>query len=376
MSLDGDLSPSLATSKKPVAALSGAGNYSFWAPGVWGQVENRMLDAVGSLGASRGKDPALAGARAVTFQSHRLRQQLSQFDSDITSPVPYPKSESRFPDQMAGLAAMLASGLPLHCVALSAYGMYDTHSDQAEDLANGLKLTSDTLLAFQRDLEARGLANRVLTLVWSEFGRRAEENGSDGTDHGAAGIGLLMGTRVRGNMIGEFPGLRNGLDDNGNLKATVDYRSVYCSVLEQWLSTDAAAVIPQGQVLRKGAPTAMRRAGLLLIGFAFAGSMPAQAAAPLSRVQVVAVEFNYRLSRVRIPAGPVRIELANFGQDEHDLRLRRIGGKKVYKLPSALPGERHTLSARLQPGLYRLKCTLADHAERGMRAELRVRPRT
>ena len=81
---------------------------------------------------------------------------------------------------MAGLAAMLAAGLPLHCVALSAYGMYDTHSDQAEDLANGLKLTSDTLLAFQRDLEARGLANRVLTLVWSEFGRRAEENGRTG----------------------------------------------------------------------------------------------------------------------------------------------------------------------------------------------------
>ena len=247
VSLDGDLSPSLATAKKPVAALSGAGNYSFWAPGVWGQVEERMLDAVGSLGASRGKDPALAAARAVTFQSHRLRQQMAQFDSDITSPVPYPKSESGFPDQMAGLAAMLGSGLPLHCVALSAYGMYDTHSDQAEDLANGLKLTSDTLLAFQRDLEARGLANRVLTLVWSEFGRRAEENGSDGTDHGAAGIGLLMGTRVRGNMIGEFPGLKNGLDDDGNLKATVDYRSIYCSVLEQWLQTDADAVIPRAK---------------------------------------------------------------------------------------------------------------------------------
>jgi uncharacterized protein (DUF1501 family) len=245
VSLDGELSPTLATARVPVAALRGAGQYSFWAPGVWGQVEDRMLAAVGSLGAARGKDPALAGARAVTAQAHRLREQLAQFDSDITPPVPYPRSESGFPDQMAGLAAMLGAGLPLHCVALSAYGMYDTHSDQAQDLADGLELTSDTLLAFQRDLEARGLANRVLTLIWSEFGRRAEENGSDGTDHGAAGIGLLMGTRVRGNMIGEFPGLRNGLDDDGNLRATVDYRSVYCSVLEQWLGTDAGAVIPK-----------------------------------------------------------------------------------------------------------------------------------
>jgi hypothetical protein len=119
----------------------------------------------------------------------------------------------------------------------------------------------------------------------------------------------------------------------------------------------------------------MRRAAILVVGLAFAGAMPAQAAAPLARVQVVAEEFNYRLSRVRIPAGPARIELANFGEDEHDLRLRRIGGTRVYRLPSTLPGERRTLNARLVPGLYRLKCTLADHAARGMRAELRVVPR-
>ena len=248
VSLDGDLSPSLATASKPVAALSGVGDYSFWAPGVWGQVEDRMLAAIGSLGAHRGHDAALAGARAVTYQSHRLRQQLEPFNGhSVTSPVPYPKSESGFPDQLAGLAALLAAGLPLHCVALSAFGMYDTHSDQADTLAEGLRLTSDTLLAFQRDLEARGLANRVLTLVWSEFGRRAEENGSAGTDHGAAGIGLLMGTRVRGTMIGEFPGLKNGLDEDGNLKATVDFRSVYCSVLEQWLGADADGIVPHAK---------------------------------------------------------------------------------------------------------------------------------
>jgi hypothetical protein len=123
----------------------------------------------------------------------------------------------------------------------------------------------------------------------------------------------------------------------------------------------------------------MRRAAILLAGVAFAGAMPAQAAAPLSRIQVVALEFHYRLSRVRVPAGPVRIELANFGQDEHDLRLRRIGGSSVYHFPSALPGQRQTRTLRLRPGLNRLKCTLADHAARGMRAELRVRkadPRT
>ena len=247
VSLDGELSPSLATAKNPVAALRGAGDYSFWAPGVWGEVETRMLDAVGQLGAAGGSDPALEGARLITSQSDRLRRQLAPFSNDFPpGPVPYPTStNSDFPNQLAGLAAMLAAGLPLHCVALSAYGMYDTHSDQADTLSEGLKLTSDTLLAFQRDLEARGLADRVVTLVWSEFGRRAEENGSNGTDHGAAGVGLLMGTRVQGTMIGEFPGLKNGLDENGNLKATVDFRSIYCSVLEQWFGTDAGPIVPK-----------------------------------------------------------------------------------------------------------------------------------
>ena len=118
----------------------------------------------------------------------------------------------------------------------------------------------------------------------------------------------------------------------------------------------------------------MRRLPVLLAGFAFAGAMPAQTAAPLSRVQVVALEFHYRLSRVRVPPGPVRIELANFGQDEHDLQLRRVGSTRVYRLPKALPGQRRILTLRLKPGLYRLSCSLADHAARGMRAQLRVKP--
>ena len=119
----------------------------------------------------------------------------------------------------------------------------------------------------------------------------------------------------------------------------------------------------------------MRRLPLLLVGLAFAGALPAQAAAPLARVQVVALEFHYRLSRVRVPAGPVRIELANFGQDEHDLTLQRVGGTKVYRLPKALPGQRQILNLRLKPGVYKLSCSLADHAARGMQATLRVRHR-
>jgi uncharacterized protein (DUF1501 family) len=245
LSLDDTLAPALATAKVPVASVDGPDQYDFWSKNVWGEVETRMLGALGSFGGGSG-DPALAAAAGAQAQVAQLRNQLLPFQGDdgIQSPVAYPKSTDAFPRRLAGLAAMIASGLPLRVVALTAPGHYDTHSDQADSLAQGLQLTSDSLLAFQRDLEARGLADRVLVHVWSEFGRRGAENGSGGTDHGAAGVGFLVGTRAKGQMIGEFPDLKSGLDDDGNVKATADFRGVYASLLEQWLGMDAGAVIP------------------------------------------------------------------------------------------------------------------------------------
>src|SRR5947208_2418333 len=248
LSLDNTLAPALATAKVPIASIDGPDQYDFWSNRVWGDVETRMLAAIGGLGATGG-DPALAAAANVTAQVDRLRNQLLPFHSTddkpaYTSPVPYPSSKDAVPRRLAGLASMIAAGLPLRVVALTAPGHYDTHSDQAASLTQGLQLTADSLLAFQRDLEARGLADRVLVHVWSEFGRRAAENGSGGTDHGAAGVGFLIGTRTKASMIGEFPGLQTGLDGEGNLRATADFRAVYASLLEQWLGVDAAAVIP------------------------------------------------------------------------------------------------------------------------------------
>jgi uncharacterized protein (DUF1501 family) len=247
LSLDNRLQPALATARMPVASIDGPDRYAFSAPklGTF-PLEDQMLDAVAQLGAahSKAKDPALRQAGEAAAQAHRLRGRLHPFVNGVTSPVPYPEAQrDDFPRRLAGLAAMLAAGLPLRCVAMRAPGMYDTHSDQADDLSDGLKLTADSLLAFQRDLEARGLADRVLVHVWSEFGRRVQENGSLGTDHGAAGIGFLLGSRVRGRMIGEFPGL-DRLDEQGNLRATADFRAVYAAIFEQWFGTDAARVIP------------------------------------------------------------------------------------------------------------------------------------
>jgi uncharacterized protein (DUF1501 family) len=161
----------------------------------------------------------------------------------FTSPVRYPKAVTGdLPRRLAGLAAMIDLGLPLRCVALTADAQFDTHSMQLETLGPDLQLVSDSLAAFQSDLEGRGIADRVLTHVWSEFGRRAADNG-DGTDHGAAGLSMLIGNRASGTMVGEYPSLHR-LDRDGNLIENVDFRGVYCSLLEQWFQQDASAVIP------------------------------------------------------------------------------------------------------------------------------------
>jgi uncharacterized protein (DUF1501 family) len=253
LSMTGQLQPTLATAKVPVAAIDGPDEYDFWAPGVWGDVETRMLDAIGTLGGVTSSDPAFRSVANVTTQVDRLRRQLDPFSGKdaIVPAVPYPKSDSDFPKRLQGLAAMVGAGLPLRCVALEATGEYDTHASQASALTPALTTTAASLYSFQRDLEARGVADRVLTLVWSEFGRRAKENGSGGTDHGAAGTAFLIGSRAAGRQIGEFPGLASGLDQDGNLNATSDFRAVYASLLEQWLGFDAARIIPGASKLAR-----------------------------------------------------------------------------------------------------------------------------
>ncbi len=93
---------------------------------------------------------------------------------------------------------------------------------------------------------------------------------------------------------------------------------------------------------------------------------------PPARVQVVAQEFRYSLSRSTVRAGHVIVELVNRGQDTHDLDLRRVGGTHVFRFPNVQPGQIVDRELKLVPGRYVLWCAVADHRERGMRAVLKV----
>ena len=241
LSLSSELSPMLATASKPVAAVEAIDNYHLWSHAGSNPVEKNMFDSFHNFGTGPSDSGALTQARKATLQTAQVREELDTFGS-ITVPPSYPNTE--LGRQLAGLAAIIASPLSVKFVTLSATGGYDTHSDEGATLGGNLKSTADAVLAFQRDLEARGLADQVLTHMWSEFGRRPEENGS-GTDHGAAGLAFVVGNHAAPGIVGGFPGLgASALDADQNLKNTTDFRGMYCSLLEQWLGIDPAGIIP------------------------------------------------------------------------------------------------------------------------------------
>jgi uncharacterized protein (DUF1501 family) len=260
LSLDYSLAPALATAQMPVAAVSTPSDYSFWANGLGDPVIEPALDTFGALGALGAPSPAYAQARAASYDTGIIRHQIAPFvehnnTPPFTSPVTYPTEGGDFPRRLAVLAAMLQAEMPIKCVSLNAVGGYDTHSDEAGTLSANLAQTIASVVAFQRDLEARGLDKRVVIQLWSEFGRRPKENGS-GTDHGAAGVAFLIGSALKGEMVGEFPGLgSSGLDVNENLVNTSDFRAMNSALLAQWLGVEAGRVIPgagTGEAEEKG----------------------------------------------------------------------------------------------------------------------------
>jgi uncharacterized protein (DUF1501 family) len=253
LSLDSSLSPQLATENVAVAATTNLSDYQFWASGVWGTMQTRMRSTFATLGSLSSADPIMAQARRAQANSAGLASDLASVGSG-TPPAGanYPAASSNFRTQLQGVARLLATvdgagnHLPVRCVTLNAAGGYDTHSNQAADFSTDLLTTTTNLRAFWRDLELRGIADRVVLALWTEFGRRPQENGSAGTDHGAAGAAFVIGQNVRQGLVGEFPGLAagSGLDADGNLRATADFRGLYCGLLEQWFQTDAAGIIP------------------------------------------------------------------------------------------------------------------------------------
>lgn len=137
--------------------------------------------------------------------------------------------------------ATLIAASPATRVVYFNVGGFDTHARQAETHERLLKGFGDAVLAFQREMEALGKAKNVVVLAFSEFGRRVRENGSAGTDHGAAAPMFLIGQSVKGGLHGAPPDLQNLQD--GDLRMATDFREVYAATLEDWLGGDSEPVL-------------------------------------------------------------------------------------------------------------------------------------
>jgi uncharacterized protein (DUF1501 family) len=148
----------------------------------------------------------------------------------------------RFGSGFKQIAQIVAASPQTRVVYFSAGG-FDTHSRQADAHSNLMKQFSDAVLAFQREMEAAGRADKVMVLVFSEFGRRTYENGSAGTDHGAAGPMMLVGKNVKGGLHGPNPNLTDL--DRGDLKWNIDFRKVYATSLDNWMGGDSNVVLGQ-----------------------------------------------------------------------------------------------------------------------------------
>ncbi|MCB9838807.1 MAG: DUF1501 domain-containing protein [Phycisphaeraceae bacterium] len=142
--------------------------------------------------------------------------------------------------QLAMVAGMIGAGMTTKVYYVTMSG-FDTHAGQGGvqgSHANLLTQFGDAMRAFYAELRAQRNDTRVLTMCFSEFGRRVKQNGSNGTDHGTAAPMFLAGPMARAGVLNEHPSLTD-LDDNGDLKFTIDFRSVYAGILEDWLKADA-----------------------------------------------------------------------------------------------------------------------------------------
>ncbi|MEM8782542.1 MAG: DUF1501 domain-containing protein [Planctomycetota bacterium] len=154
-------------------------------------------------------------------------------------------AERSFPGSSLGrqlemVSKMIRAGLPTRVYYVN-HGGFDTHAGQRFAHPNLLRQFSEAVSAFQESLELSGDASRVVTMAFSEFGRRVQANASGGTDHGVAGPVFLLGDPVKPGLWGEHPSLTD-LDD-GDLKHAIDFRSVYADVLGNWLKLDDAAAL-------------------------------------------------------------------------------------------------------------------------------------
>jgi uncharacterized protein (DUF1501 family) len=242
----------------PVPSIPNAATYSLSSPNGAAEALNERNTATRMASYAPPDRPQLS------FVNGSVRGALNTLDrvalvNTYAPSVTYPNNG--FAQALRTVAGSIVRGIGTRVYWVQTGG-FDTHSGQgnagAGAYANLMGTFGDGLLAFYSDLRNQGLLNDTLVLQFSEFGRRISENGSQGTDHGAAGVMMAMGGGVRGGIFGTAPSLdptpaNPTLENNGgDVRYETDFRSVYAKVLDGWLGADSVAIL--GGDFRAGAP--------------------------------------------------------------------------------------------------------------------------
>jgi len=197
----------------------------------------KLLEKLASDGSDSENSPA-------NFLKHTLMDSLVT-EKRVQRVLSNYRPESDYPNgafasSLRNVAALIASGFSTRIYFVSLSG-FDTHSNQANPHQNLLRTLSEGLAAFQQDLKSRRLDDQVMTMTFSEFGRRPNENESRGTDHGTSAPLFVLGSKVKGGFHGSPPSL--DLQRNRDLTHSTDFRQVYATVLEHWLQSPAKSVL-------------------------------------------------------------------------------------------------------------------------------------
>jgi uncharacterized protein (DUF1501 family) len=185
-----------------------------------------------------GKPSLLDFVQRTAANTYASSERLQEIGKNYQPKAPYPNTP--FGNRLK-LAAQLIDaelGARIFYVAID---NFDTHANQAQTHANLLQQLSAGMTAFYKDMAERGHKDRLLMMTFSEFGRRAKENGSKGTDHGSAAPMMLVGGKVKAGVVGKHPSLTDL--EMGNLKHHTDFRQVYAAVLDNWLGVSSKEVL-------------------------------------------------------------------------------------------------------------------------------------
>jgi uncharacterized protein (DUF1501 family) len=166
--------------------------------------------------------------------SDRLVTSGKEYSSSVTYPT------TQLATHLQTVARLVASGLKTSVYYVQLNG-FDTHSQQPAAHEGLLRQLGDAVKAFLDDIEHQKQADRVTVMAFSEFGRRVEQNASEGTDHGTAGPMFLAGASIKPGPIGNLPNLQKLKD--GDLQFNIDFRQVYAATLQQWFRCDPKSIL-------------------------------------------------------------------------------------------------------------------------------------